>query len=141
MRQQADDRALDAARRADARRALDQATSGNSDIVPLFNEPASQRGSLVTLRGDALRAVEIRVDDPDVVERFGIRRYYEVEIVTDDSQNNPLVCCVAELPEGMPLGDDIRAARSRDGLLSQSRGPITPAASRPRASTFNWRRW
>ncbi len=88
--------------------------------MPLYNDPQSRRGHLVTLRGDALCAVEVRVDDPDIVSRFGIRRYYEVEILTDDSQNNPLVCCVAELPAGMPLGDNIRAAVRVTGFFFKS---------------------
>jgi len=91
-----------------------------SDVVPLFNDPASQRGKLVTLRGEALRAVEIRVDDPDIVDRFGIRRYYEMEILTDDSQNNPIVCCVAQLPEGMPLGDNINVGVRVTGFFFKS---------------------
>jgi hypothetical protein len=117
---QAGDNSLDREQRMAARRALDRAEHGAHDVVPLFNEPQAQRGRLVTLRGDALRAVEVRVEDPDIVSRFGIRRYYEVELLTDDSQNNPLVCCLAELPQGMPLGDNIHAAVRVTGFFFKS---------------------
>jgi hypothetical protein len=116
----ADDKNADAAKRAAAQRSLERAAEGVSDIVPLFNDPASQRGNLVTVQGEALRAIEIRVEDADVVERFGIRRYYEVEMLTDDSQNNPLVCCVAELPAGMPLGNNIHVGVRVTGFLLKS---------------------
>lgn len=116
----ADDKSASAADRAAAQRALERAAAGVSDIVPLFNDPASQRGNLVTVQGEALRAIEIRVDDADVIERFGIRRYYEVEMLTDDSQNNPLVCCVAELPAGMPLGNNIHVGVRVTGFFLKS---------------------
>ncbi len=100
--------ALDAKERQAARRALASAKRNASDIVPLFNQAQAQRGKLFVVRGEALRAIEVRIDDPDIVSRFGLRHYYELDVFTPDSQNNPLVCCVAELPSGMPEGDDIR---------------------------------
>jgi len=102
------DPTLDAKQRLAVRRALVSAKRNASDIVPLFNEAAAQRGKLFVLRGEALRAIEVRVEDPDIVSRFGIRHYYELEVFTPDSQNNPLVCCVEELPSGMPQGENIR---------------------------------
>jgi hypothetical protein len=75
-------------------------------VEPLFNDPAGQRGNLVVLSGTVRRAVRVRVDDPDIVERFGIDHYYELYLFTDDSQGNPLVFCVRELPAGMPAGDE-----------------------------------
>ncbi len=100
-------RDLPAKMRADAERGWERAQQGASDVVPLFNDPASQRGRFLVLQGEALRAIEVRVDDPDIVKRFGIDHYYEIEIVTPDSQNNPLVCCVARIPSAMPLGNEI----------------------------------
>jgi hypothetical protein len=47
------------------------------------------------------------VDDPDVRQRFGINRYYELAMFTDDSQSNPLIFCVLEVPPEMPLGEDV----------------------------------
>jgi hypothetical protein len=74
-------------------------------VVPLFNEPLEQQGRLVVLSGTARQVIAIRVSDEDVVSRFGIDHYYEVSLFTEDSQGNPLVFCVRELPEGMPVGE------------------------------------
>jgi len=74
-------------------------------VVPLFMEPQGQRGRLVALSGWTRRVVPIRVEDPDVVARFGIDHYYEISLFTDDSEDNPVVFCVRDLPYGMPTGD------------------------------------
>jgi hypothetical protein len=74
-------------------------------VVPLFMDAAKQRGRLVALSGRARRVVRIRVEDQDIVARFRLDHYYEISFFTDDSEGNPLVCCVRELPQGMPTGD------------------------------------
>lgn len=74
-------------------------------VVPLFNEDDQQHGRLVALSGRARRVVRIRVEDPDVVTRFGIDHFYNLFVFTKDSQDNPVVFCVRRLPEGMPTGD------------------------------------
>jgi len=71
-------------------------------VVPLFNEAAGQRGRLVVLTGMARSVVKIRVDDEDIRARFGIDHYYNVFFTNDESNGNPLVFCLRELPEGMP---------------------------------------
>jgi hypothetical protein len=111
---------LPARQRASARRALQRAERGASDVVPLFNAPADQRGKLFVVRGDALRAIEIRVTDLDIVTRYGFDHYFEVELVTDDSQNHPVVCCVADLPAGMPLGERIHEPVVVSGFFLKS---------------------
>jgi hypothetical protein len=78
-------------------------------VVPLFNEPAKQRGRLVALSGTARRVELIHVDNPDLVARYGIDHYYMVSLFTDDSYDKkwnpqPLTVCVRQLPEGMPTG-------------------------------------
>ncbi len=88
--------------------------------MPLFNDPAAQHGKLFLLTGEALRAIKIRVDDPDIVRRFGIDHYYELEIVTPDSQNNPVVCCVRTLPPGMPEGESIHENVRISGIFLKS---------------------
>jgi len=113
-------RDLPAKMRADAERALERAEDGASDIVPLFNEPAKQRGRFLVLKGEALRAIKVRVDDADIVKRFGIDHYYEIEMVTPDSQNNPVVCCVAEVPPNMPLGNSIHESVRVAGFFLKS---------------------
>ncbi|MFH1920666.1 MAG: hypothetical protein ABIP48_12355 [Planctomycetota bacterium] len=74
-------------------------------VVPLFNQPVEQQGRLVVLSGSARQVLLVRVSDEDVLSRFGIDHYYQVFLFTDDSQSNPLVFCVRELPEGMPVGE------------------------------------
>jgi len=79
-------------------------------VVPLFNRPEEQFGRLIAFSGTARRVVRVRVDDPDIVARFGIDHYYQLYLFTEDSQSNPLVFCVPALPKGMPTGDDPRFA-------------------------------
>ncbi|MDZ4779670.1 MAG: hypothetical protein SGJ19_05410 [Planctomycetia bacterium] len=92
---------------AELQRQLDRAADEAEDVAPLFNTPEESRGRLVTLVGTARRAIEIRVDDVDIRERFGLEHYYEIELVTPDSRGNPIAFCVLELPPGMPTGDDL----------------------------------
>jgi hypothetical protein len=126
---------LDPASRADAKRRLERAQEGASDVVPLFNEPAAQRGKLFVLNGEALRAIEVRVDDPDIVKRFDIHHYYEIELITPDSQNNPIVCCVAEVPPGMPLGVSIHEGVRVTGFFLKSWAFDTPDTKSGAASS------
>lgn len=108
LRGRAPDDPSTAALRAELARQIERADDDHADdITPLFNAPEAARGRLVTLVGTARRAMEIRVDDPDIRARFGIERYFEVEFVTPDSRGNPLAICVRELPPGMPLGEEI----------------------------------
>jgi len=86
---------------------IDAAGNEQYSVVRLFNDAENQRGQLFTLEGTARRIVRIRVEDPDVKERFGIDHYYNLFVFTDDSQSNPIVFCVRELPEGMPIGDGL----------------------------------
>jgi hypothetical protein len=101
-------------------RQLTRARERRDYVVPLFNDPDRQLGKLVMFEGDARRCVEVRVDDADIRERFGIDRYYEIAMFTDDSQGNPLTFCVLELPEGMPLGEDIYARMRIAGFFLKS---------------------
>jgi hypothetical protein len=96
-----------ATRIAELTRRLERAADEAEDVTPLFNAPDEVRGRLVTLLGTARRAIEIRVDDPDILARFGIDHYFEIELVTPDSRGNPIAICVRELPPGMPLGEEI----------------------------------
>ena len=81
---------------------------GGFSVVPLFNRAKQQRGRLFELTGTARRVLRIRVDNPEIVSRFGIDHYYEMAVYTDDSQDNPIIFCVRRLPKGMPTGDDAR---------------------------------
>lgn len=90
---------------AQARSELRREGKHRFSVVPLFNDPIEQQGRLVVLSGTARQVIPIRVEDEDVVARFGIERYYQVALFTEDSQQNPLTFCVRELPTGMPTGE------------------------------------
>ncbi|MEZ6071870.1 MAG: hypothetical protein R3C10_16820 [Pirellulales bacterium] len=59
----------------------------------------------------------VEVDDPDIRDRLGIDRYYQLELFTADSQHNPIVCCLLELPSGMPTGGGIQEDVALTGFL------------------------
>ncbi len=86
--------------RRDAER-LDFSSPG---LPALFRDPSSQRGRLLRLSGTARRVVRIPIDDPAVVSRLGADHYFEIDLVAEGSQNNPLVFCTLDLPDGMPIG-------------------------------------
>jgi hypothetical protein len=87
---------------------------GLYSVAPLFNDPDEQVGRLAVFDGMARRAVRVEVgmspdgSPSDVLRRFGIDHYYELEVFTDDSQDYPLVFCVRELPTGFPTGGAIQ---------------------------------
>jgi len=89
----------------EAKRILQKSKKDAFSVVPLFNEPKEQIGRLFELTGTARRVVRVRVGDPDIRSRFRIDHYYEIAVFTSDSQQNPIVFCVRELPEGMPVGE------------------------------------
>jgi hypothetical protein len=90
------------------------ANEGRYSFALLYNDAKRQIGQLVVFDGTARRVVRIDVGSRDedgapsaVARRFGIDHYYELHVFTDDSQNYPLVCCMRELPTGLPTGDDL----------------------------------
>lgn len=78
-----------------------------SSVVPLFNQPAKERGHFFFLKGIARRIVPIRVDDSDVNNRFGINHYYEIFLFPDEAPESPMVVLVPELPPGVNPGSDM----------------------------------
>lgn len=88
-----------------AQQELAEEGESSFSIVPLFNQPQTQQGQLVELTGVARRIIPIRVGETEVHHRFGLEQYYQVYLFTDDSQDNPVVFCLSELPEGLPQGD------------------------------------
>ena len=112
---------LAAASRADPED-LVKRTRGKYGLAPLITEYDSHRGNLVALTVGARRAVKIPIIEDDLRERFGLTHYYEINGFVDErvrvkrDQNDvegtvynryPIVFCVVELPDGMPVGDDI----------------------------------
>lgn len=78
-------------------------------IVPLFNDAQNQTGRLVMLRGTTRLVEKVHVE-PEIAAEYGFDHYFNVMLVTADSQGNPLTFCVLELPEGMPQGSKTRYA-------------------------------
>ncbi|NLX96064.1 MAG: hypothetical protein GXY83_07800 [Rhodopirellula sp.] len=92
----------------ESRKRLAASGRDSFSVVPLFNQPHEQVGELVALSGTARRIIPITVDDEEIRQRLGIQQYYEIYLFTDDSQGNPLVFCVRDLPPGMPIGEGAR---------------------------------
>ena len=101
------------ARQQLAREVQHRAAKGLYSVAPLFNDAENQVGELITLEGTVRRVQRIDVGKTadgaasDVARRFGFDHYYEIDLFTDDSQNNPIVFVVRELPPGMPIGDGL----------------------------------
>ena len=91
-----------------------QLARGRYSVAPLFNEPDRHVGSLLLIEGVARRAIRIATDvgrqQSALPSGERIDHYFEVDVFTDDSQNNPVVLCVRELPAGFPTGDRIAAS-------------------------------
>ena len=124
--------AADPARLQLAREVQARAAKGLYSVAPLFNDAANQVGELVVLEGTVRRVTPIDVDN---------FRYYELDLFTDDSQNNPIVVCVRQLPPGFPIGNNlhepVRVAgfffkswsfRSRRANLASANGEVPAAA-------------
>lgn len=69
-------------------------------VAPLFNQPDTQHGRLVQLEGLVRRVTRIEIESPSLREQFGFDHYFQVEMFTADSQNNPVVCCLRTVPSG-----------------------------------------
>jgi hypothetical protein len=96
-----------------------QGQQGLSSVAPMFLQPEDQVGEFVRIEGIARRAVRIAVMDSDS-RPPGLDAYYELEVFTPDSQNLPVVCCVAQLPAEFSLGDVIREPVRVDGVFFKS---------------------
>jgi hypothetical protein len=109
------DSASDPTRRTLALEVVRRAGEGRYSVAPLFNDPEPNTGRLFSFDGVARKVTRVEVgtrDDgtpSDVVRRFGMDHYFEIEVFTDDSQNYPLVFCVRELPRGFPMGGALHA--------------------------------
>lgn len=103
----------------------------DAEVLPLFNRPQSQQGRLVELTGTARRAVRVRVEDRDIIERFGIDHFYELQVFTSDSQDNPLTFCVRELPPGFPEEERIIESVRIAGFFFKKWGFRSSAAAEP----------
>ena len=64
--------------------------------------------------GRARRVVATEVADPDAIAATGIAKYYQLYVYTNDSQGNPLVLCVPDLPKGLTPSVDKKYDRRVD---------------------------
>jgi hypothetical protein len=76
----------------------------------------AHRGDPVVIEGNAMKATRVAIDEPYLRKFVGSDHYWEVFVfvetplldVNGRMQNTyPIVCCVRELPNGMPSGDRI----------------------------------
>lgn len=97
-------------RQALAAQIAERAGRGLSSVWPMFLEPEQNAGDAFLIEGTARRAVRIVVENTSAEPATspGLREYYELDVFTTDSQNQPVVCCVARLPDGFPTGELIR---------------------------------
>lgn len=91
-----------------------------SSIIPLI-DPAERwferhRGDAVSIEGMALRATRIEIDDALRRRETGVDHYWEVfvfvatppiEVGGKVQERYPVVCCLRDLPAGMPVGPTI----------------------------------
>lgn len=104
------------------------------DVTELLQRPTEYRGQHCQLVGTARRAIRIQVEDKDIVERFGMDHYFEVEVFTNPAMTvrfvddrgegedklfhrYPVVVCLPDLPDWIPRGDTIHAAVELRGFF------------------------
>lgn len=95
-------------RRRLAGEVLRLADKNQYSVAPFFNTPDEQVGELAVFDGVVRRALRVDTTRDRDAMAAGIDHYYELALFTGDSQNNPLMFCVLDLPPGMPEGDNIR---------------------------------
>jgi hypothetical protein len=98
----------------------------NVDLAPLLQTPQTQHGRIMLVRGTARRVLEVRVDDEDIRERFGIDHYYQIDLFIKLKENEivrlggredetnptfvdsfPVTVCVLQLPPDLPASSDL----------------------------------
>ncbi|MBX3438293.1 MAG: hypothetical protein KF861_12435 [Planctomycetaceae bacterium] len=109
-------------------------------FVDLIEHPDEYRGQPVTLSGHVIRLVSYPAGPNDA----GIDTLYEAWIVTEDSQQHPATVILTELPDGMPLGEELIDGVTVTGYFLKlhtypSRDKKTRFAPMILARTFSWR--
>lgn len=77
-------------------------------VAPFFNTPREEVGQIASFQGIARRALRVVVEPENRVREGVPEFYYELAVFTEDSKNHPIICCVTELPEDFPLGENLR---------------------------------
>lgn len=102
------------------RKAIAEAAGGLTDVLPLIDPgrgwfPA-RRGDPVVIDGVAMRAMKVSIDEPYLRKAVGADHYWEVFVFVETpllevngrkQTSFPIVCCMRELPPGMPSGERI----------------------------------
>jgi hypothetical protein len=83
--------------------ALEAASEGRVGFVQLFQQPASYRGRLVTIRGTVRRAHRLIAPKNE----YGIESYYQCWLEPAGGPSSPLVVYVLDMPAGFPAGMQI----------------------------------
>ncbi len=110
----------DASQRSLAREVLRLADDQQYSVAPYFNLPDTQVGDLAVFDGVVRRAIRVEVADDLDATAAGIDHYYELALFTDDSQNNPLIFALLDLPPEFPQGDNIRTPAHVAGFFFKS---------------------
>ncbi len=100
--------------------AIEAAAGPLTDAVPLIDPSrgwfAKHRGDPVTFQGAARRATRVQIDEPRRRREIGGDHYWELYVFVPTSlikvngrlqETYPIVCCVRDLPDGMPTGQAI----------------------------------
>lgn len=75
-----------------------------SSVGPIFRQPVKERGNFFFLKGVVRRIDAIRVQDPDINQRFGITHYFELFLFPDETPQSPVVVLVPALPDSIQPG-------------------------------------
>ena len=112
-------------------------------IDPSQNWFATHRGEPLTIEGVALRATRIEIDDAVQRRVTGTDHYWELFVFVPTplikvggrlQETYPLVCCVRELPAGMPVGAAIHEPLRVSGFAFKRYGyPLPQSGSGPAA--------
>ena len=95
-----------------------QAKNKQSSVAPMLLQPSKEVGELFYFDGTARRAIWI-----DSEGQADVPGYYEIEVYTAEARlldDRPMVCCMTRLPEGFPVGDEIREPVRIAGIFFKS---------------------
>ncbi|PQO26734.1 hypothetical protein C5Y96_19820 [Blastopirellula marina] len=113
----------------------------------LMVAPADYRARFMRLTGLCRRITKIEVDDEDIQQRLGVDHYYELSVFVpianpivsqragDESTRKqfsndyPVLVCVAELPPGLSVGEDLHQSVAVTGAFFKLWAYRTPFMS------------
>ncbi len=111
--------------------AIKTADKGLWDIVSVIQKPSQHKGELLKFRGTALRILRVPLgpEDRDVVLRYGIDHYYEIDAIV----SLDLKIRVDESPKkpAAKNGGDGGASDTKDGNSTDERLTMTAAVAGP----------